>query len=285
MTYKNFRSLPLLVLLVVLLSACTVKQSYHQLDWVLAGMVDDYVTLSEEQEFALDTHITALLKWHRGTQLSMYVTDLRQLQQYTSHALTASEVEDISNRIVRSWQAIKQRVAPDMAETLLSLSASQQAELFENIREQNQKLDDEYKEYTQQERWQRAGDKLIEKFEDWLGELTDQQKAMLRAWPPKYKPLYSQRMAFRMKWQAALKQVLESTQPIDEKRQRLIDMITTPDTFRTAKYRQELADNIALTKQLMIEFVKTFTKSQRSFLTERLQQLITSLSELAAEKS
>jgi hemerythrin-like domain-containing protein len=267
------------------ISACTVKNTYKQLDWILAGMVEDYVTPSETQETEIDARIAALLKWHQFTQLNRYVADLKQLQQYTSRGFDAQSVDDMFQRFMRSWQAIKQRIAPEMADMFLTLSATQQTQLFENLSEKNQELDEDFKEYTQQQRYQRAGEKLIEKVEDWLGELTDEQKAMLRSWPPKFKSLHAERMAFRVKWQAALKALLQKPMPADEKRQLLIDLIESPEVYRSAEHKQNLADNIELAKRLILEFDKTLSKPQRDFLIERIDQLIATFEELAAEKT
>lgn len=285
MLCNQCRSVLLILFAGLFLSSCTLKNSYKQLDWILVGMVEDYVTPSETQETQIDARIAALLKWHQFTQLNNYVTDLKQLQQYTSRGLAAESIDDIFQRFMRSWQAIKQRVAPEMADMFLTLNDAQQTQLFENLSAKNQELDEDYKEYTQPQRYRRAGEKLIENVEDWLGELTDEQKEILRSWPPKFKSLHAQRMAFRLKWQAALKTLLKKPMPVDEKRQSLIELIESPEGYRSAEYKQNLADNIELTKRLILEFDKTLSKQQRGFMAERIDQLIATLEELAAEKA
>jgi len=281
---NKYRSVLLILFAGLFFSACTVKNTYKQLDWILAGMVEDYVSPSEVQETEVDARIAALLKWHQFTQLNSYIADLKQLQQYTSQGLDAERIDDVFQRFTRSWQAIKQRVAPEMADMFLSLSEAQQTQLFENLATKNQELDEDFKEYSQQQRYQRAGEKLIENVEDWLGELTDEQKEILRSWPPKFKPLHAERMAFRVKWQATLKALLQKPMPVDEKRQSLINLIESPEVYRSAEHKQNLADNIELAKRLMLIFDKTLSKQQRDFLIERIDQLVASFEELAAEK-
>lgn len=280
----QFRISIVFLTVILLLSGCTLKYAYKQLDWVMAGMVEDYVSLSESQETDVDARIASFLKWHQFTQLKIYAEDLQQIQQYTSLGLDDASAEDIFQRFMRSWEALKQHVAPEMADLFLSLNDKQQKQLFAKLAEQNIELEDEYKEYTEQERYERAGDKMIENFERWLGELNDQQKEVLRSWPPRFKPLDEERMAFRLKWQAALRNVLQSPLSKAEKREQLISLIKNPDAYQTEEHKQKLVYNSKQLKALILSFDQTLTQEQRGFLAGRLDYLITSFQELAAEK-
>ena len=284
MRRTKFRMTIIVLTMFLFLSGCTLKNAYKQLDWVLAGMIEDYVSLSEPQETDVDARIASLLKWHQYTQLKVYAEDLQQVQQYTSLGLDDASAEDIFQRFMRSWDALKEHVAPEMADLLLTLNDKQQKQMFEKLAEQNQELEDEIKEYTQEERYERAGDKMIENFERWLGDLNDQQKEVLRSWPPKFKPLDDDRMAFRLKWQAALRNVLQSPLSNADKREQLISMIKNPDTYQTEEHKQKLVYNSKQLKALILSFDQTLTQQQRGFLAARLDYIITTFQELAAEK-
>lgn len=272
------------ICLALLFSACSIKTAYKQLDWILAGMIEDYVSLTDAQETDVETRIQSFLKWHQFSQLKIYADDMQQVQQYTSMGLDDASAEDIFKRFMASWEALKNRIAPEMAEMFLTLDAKQQQELFEKLTEQNKELEDEYKEYTEQERYERAGDKLIENFERWLGELQPEQKKTLRTWPPQFKPLDEDRMAFRLKWQAALKTILEQTMPFDDKRNKLIELIKTPDAYQTEEHKQKVVYNSKLLKKLILEFDLSVTQEQRGFLAGRLDYLIVNFRELDAEQ-
>ena len=284
MRRTKFRITIVMLTVFLFLSGCTLKNAYKQLDWVLAGMIDDYVSLSESQETDVDARIASFLKWHQFTQLKIYAEDLQQVQQYTSLGLDDASAEDIFQRFMRSWEPLKQHVAPEMADLFLTLNDKQQKQLFEKLAEQNKEIEDDYNEYTEQERYERAGDKMIENFERWLGELNDQQKEVLRSWPPKFKPLDDDRMAFRLKWQAALRNVLQSPLSNADKREQIISMIKNPDTCQTEEHKQKLVYNSKQLKALILSFDQTLTQQQRGFLAARLDYIITTFQELAAEK-
>ena len=284
MLRTKFRMTIVLLTLFLFLSGCTLKNAYKQLDWVLAGMIEDYVSLSESQEADVDARIASFLKWHQFTQLKVYAEDLQQVQQYTSLGLDDASADEIFQRFMRSWDTLKEHVAPEMADLLLTLNDKQQKQMFEKLAEQNQELEDEINEYTQEERYERAGDKMIENFERWLGEINDQQKEILRSWPPKFKPLDDDRMAFRLKWQAALRNVLQSPLSKAEKREQLISLIKNPDTYQSEEHKQKLVYNSKQLKALILSFDQTLTQQQRGFLAGRLDHIITTFQELAAEK-
>jgi len=274
----------LILLSIGLLSSCSVKTAYKQLDWVLAGMVEDYVSLTDTQEADVDKRIAAFLKWHQFTQLNTYADDMQKVQQYTTMGLNEAGADDLFARFMKSWEALKNRVAPDMAETLLTLDEKQQQGLLDKLAEQNTEIEDEYREYTEEERYERAGDKLINNFENWLGNLDDQQEATLRTWPKQFKPLDEERMAFRLKWQAALTETLKATMPFDEKRNKLIALIKTPEAYQSEVHKQKLVYNSKLLKSLVIDFDRSVTQEQRGFLAGRLDYLIENFRELAAEQ-
>lgn len=275
----------LIILGLGILSSCSIKTAYKQMDWILAGMVEDYVTLTDFQEADVEKRIDAFLTWHQFSQLKIYADDLQQIQQYTSMGLDDANAEDVYKRFMASLKALNERAAPDLAEVMMTFDAEQQQELLEKLAEQNKEIEDEYKEYTEAERLDRAGDKLIENFERWLGDLQPQQEETLRTWPPQFKPLDEERMAFRLKWQAALKELFAKAMPFDQKRDNLIMLIKTPEAYQTEEHKQKLVYNSKLLKKLVLDFDRTVTTEQRGFLAGRLDYLIVNFRELAAEQS
>ena len=270
--------------LALLMGGCSIKTAYKQLDWVLAGLIDDYVSLSSEQEKFADQRIASLLKWHQHSELKIYADDLQKVEEYTTLGLDDASAEDIFNRFLQSWERLKARVAPEMAELLLQLNGKQINELFENLNEKNQELLEEYQDIDQDERYEEAGDKLIENFERWLGDLNEQQKALLRTWPAKFKPVHEERMAFRKKWQARLLEILIEPTTRDAKYTQLLRLIKEPADLQTEEHKQKIVYNSKLFKTLTLEFDHTVTQTQRGFLAGRLEYFIENFRELAAEK-
>jgi len=266
-----------------LLASCTIQYTYKQLDWILAGKIDDYVSLNEDQQIEVDKRITAFLAWHRTSQLPIYIDDLQQIQQYVAVGLDETNTEDILQRITGAWQRLKYRAAPDFADVLLTFNDGQQREMFAELTDKNAELEDKFKKLSQTERYEQLGNKLIEHFERWLGEVTPQQEALLRDWPVQFKPLHAERMTFRGRWQEQLKAILGNQLQLEEKRQRIIQLIRMPEALHSDSYKANLAYNQQLVKKLLVEFGKTLMPEQRQYFSEQLDEYIQSFTKLVDE--
>jgi len=65
--------------LVLLLSGCSTKFVYKNLDWLVYWYVDDFVELSDEQERMVDVKLATWLEWHKNTEIPKYVAHLNEL--------------------------------------------------------------------------------------------------------------------------------------------------------------------------------------------------------------
>jgi hypothetical protein len=267
----------------LLLSACSIKTVYNNLDWALEAMVDDYLSLSDMQEQDVEQRIAQILKWHRETQLDLYVKDLKMVKASTNRGLDDESAEAIFAAFMQRWESIKKQFAPNQADVLLTLNQQQIDDLFEKLEEENRELTEEINETSAEEKLEKSREKLIRNFSDWLGPLNEEQKQILRSWPPRFKPLDQDRMAFRKKWQAELRAIFESGQSREEKRARLIELAESPDKFQTEEHKNRLVYNSKQVKELILTFDPTVTQEQKAYLAERLDYYIVSFEELAAE--
>lgn len=278
-----FQRMIIVLATLLLLSACSIKTVYNNLDWALEAMVDDYLSLSDMQEQDVEQRIAQILKWHRETQLDLYVKDLKMVKASTNRGLDDESAEAIFAAFMQRWESIKKQFAPNQADVLLTLNQQQIDDLFKKLEEENRELIEEINETTAEEKLEKSQEKLIRNFSDWLGPLSEEQKQILRSWPPRFKPLDQDRMAFRKKWQAELRAIFESGQSREEKRARLIDLAESPDKFQTEEHRARLVYNSKQVKELILTFDPTVTQEQKAYLAERLDYFIVNFEELAAE--
>lgn len=277
-----FQRIILSLTTLLLLSACGVKTVYNNLDWVLEGMVEDYVSLTETQELDVEKHVAFIMKWHRETQLTVYIEDLKKIKGYTHKGLDDASTELIFDTLLKRWEGLKGQFAPAMADVLLTLSPQQIEELFIRLNEQNKETDEEYKETSDEEKNVKSGETLISNFEDWLGPLNAEQEQMLKSWPQRFKSAHEDRTVFRKKWQAALKQVIESDLEKEIKREQLQALILKPDKYQTDEHKQKLIYNSKQIKEMVLTLDQTITEEQRAHLGEEIDYYIVNFEELAA---
>ncbi len=283
MTLRILKWTILSLVALLLLSACGIKTIYNNLDWVLEGMVDDYIDLTDTQEEDVDKRIAQLLKWHKETQLAEYVNDLKEIKTFTAKGIDDESAEIIFAKFLERWTAMKTKVAPEMADLFLTLNEKQIKALFIRLEEENKEIDEEYKETTEEEKNIEGGERLLENFSDWLGPLSEEQKELLISWPPRFQSTHENRLVFREKWQLALKQVLDDDIPTEEKRTRLIALTEKPEDYRSEQYKARLVHNSKQVKALILAFEHTVTKKQKTYLAERLDYFIRNFEELIEE--
>ena len=285
MNIRTSFKLFLLASTVLVLSACSFKTLYNNADWVLAGMVNDFITLSDEQETDVEKRIEQLMQWHRKSQLPIYSEDLKEIKKYTQEGLTDESAEIIFAKFLSYWHALRDRISPEMAELFLTLNEKQKKELFETLEEQNKEMQEKFAESTEEERLEKGGDKMVDNFTEWNGELSSEQEALLRSWPEKFKPVHEDRAKFRLAWQAGLKEILfNDSLSKEQEREQLLQLINNPEDYQTEEHKAKLVYNSKQVKALMLAFGETVTDEQRAYLGKRLDYFSRIFAELAAEE-
>ena len=62
----------ILILAGLIFSACSLRLTYNYLDWIIPWYVDEYVSLTDDQENLFDRATVELLDWHRYAELPKY---------------------------------------------------------------------------------------------------------------------------------------------------------------------------------------------------------------------
>ena len=270
---------------ILTLTACSIKTLYNNLDWVLSGMVDDYVTLSDAQEVDVEKQIKHLLKWHRTTQLEIYARDLEEIKSYTQAGLNSENLDIIFAKINGNWNTIRAQAAPKMADLFLSLSEKQHQELSKRFAKQNKELQEEFDDSTVAKRKEKSADKLIDNFDEWLSSLSDAQETALKGWPDNFHEMHPHRMAFRKAWQAELLKILaDKTIANEDKKALLIKLIVMPEDYQSEEHKLKLKQNMEQFKSLMATFDQSVTAEQKQYLAKRLDTFKKAFQELAKEE-
>lgn len=263
------------------LSGCGVKTIYNQMDWVLAGAVEDYIHLTDVQDKDVERRIAGILKWHRKSQLPLYSSDLRQVREYTRQGLTEETVNNFFELLNKRWIAIKGKISPEIAGLLLSLSDKQILELFEKVKEQNEEYIEGYVDISQEERSKTNIEHMTEDFERWFGDLNDQQKSLFRQWKDRFKPVHDDHLEFRRAWQKELRLVLNSNMDKNEKKILLIELFNQPENYQSPVYKEKLAYNRNKAAELILAV--PLTETQKKHLYKEVDYYTKSFTELAAE--
>lgn len=177
--------------LLLAVAACSsLRLGYNNADTLALYTLDRYFDLDDAQEQLARERVRALLGWHRRTQLAGYAQFLdaaqRRIEASATAPLSADDVLALQAQMTERLLAVGTQAAPDLALLARSLSDAQMAHFAGKLAADNAKL---RKERAQAARRVPAADtvdparlkRALERARDWLGPLTAEQEALVRA--------------------------------------------------------------------------------------------------------
>ena len=157
----------LIISFIVLITACSFKSLYNQLDYLIPAYLEGMVSLDHVLEKKVEQRSQALINWHRNTQLKEYADWLRILQRDVNPQLTEAQFLQHIATLELFWQALKQKINEEMAALLPLLNRKQRRELFASITNNNQDFRDDYINIDKKERIDSHTRRMLENYENW----------------------------------------------------------------------------------------------------------------------
>ncbi|MDH5778724.1 MAG: DUF6279 family lipoprotein [Gammaproteobacteria bacterium] len=277
------RKIFLVMITAFMLSACSMKTIYNQLDWIAADYLGNFVDLSEAQEEQLHKHLAATLKWHRDTQLQTYADWLQKVKKDVQSGLTKKKVVQGTQEMQDAWNRLMIRFADDMAGVLPGLSKEQQQELFDGFKSKNEEYKEERVEISKEEQLEKTTERLTDGLKNWIGEVHPDQEKLVAAAAKKLKPLASESLQTRQRWQAKLKSIIENHKNKKSTRNALRSLFAKPEILRSENYKNLLAHNKNVIEELIVSIAKTLTFEQEHYYYSRLDYWSDFFTDLAME--
>lgn len=223
----------MLLIISVLLSSCSSQFAYRHLDWIALWYFDDYLELTRQQERNLETELSQLLKWHKGSELPKYRLQLQAITvDLTTLPLSESVIAHHIDSFNQHWQNIRQRISEHVSPMAAQLNEQQVNYLFTQLEERNQDRLEDYLELTADERKENKLEKIEELLIDWLGSINAVQATVLYTFINKQQDVTLPRIAYLRAYQTELKQAMQP--PIDIAALQVL--LNNPDQFKSTEY-------------------------------------------------
>jgi hypothetical protein len=258
-----------------LLTGCSsVQLAYNNAPALLQFQMDRYLNLDQAQEDLLSQELRALQAWHREDELPLYAQTLQQWaakldQPYT---FTASELLEKQAQLEQTLLVMGQESAYRLAPLILTLSESQRQRLQSRFDRANAKYARENLEDPEAAQVKRV-ENVIERYTEWLGELTPQQQQTLRQWleaQPSAAQLWAQE---RLARQQALLQLLADAQDLPSAEvaaQELNNYFQSLSRYRIADLQAERESRQLALAELTATMLNSMTPAQRLHLRDKL---------------
>lgn len=274
------------VALVVVVSACGPRWYYPQLDWLLPWYVADYITLAPNQRTEFERRLARQLEWHCRSELPAYADFLRGIQrdlETPGRAVSTQQLMSYYTNITVYYHNLLRRIGPDVAAILRSASDAQIDELFDNLEGRNSELAARYVEPPAAVILENRTARMVDRLEDWLGELRADQVAAVRRWSKTMGADNNPWIANRRHVQQQLREVLQSRSGDPDFPSRLAALIASPDTLQSRAYRDRRTRRTALTVDLLTTITQTLSVVQRRHLQAYLGALADDFDHLACD--
>ena len=280
---RRLSALPLLVLLagITLLTACSrLDLAYRNLDWLLTWRIDSYLDLNAEQKAWLKPRLDQHLAWHCSTQLPQLASWLDQDRaDLAAGKLDAAHLMARFGDLRESLGTVSSEISPTAAGLLQQLSPLQVQQLRQAMAKENEKLRREFVEPPLREQIAKRRETIEERLEPWLGELDQQQQALVQSWAARRGEQNRLWLDSRERWQAALLQELEGRRSADFA-QRIEALLRDRQSYWSEDYRRSFADSERSLAQLLDQLIASASPAQRQQLGERLGALHENIAEL-----
>lgn len=259
------------LLALVFLAGCSTRFFYERIDWIIVWRVGGYVTLTNEQKVTLKTEVQEHLDYVRVNQLPQASATLTSVaRDVEAGYITPDMVEARYDEMLAQLDEFMLGIVPISQRFLQSLSDEQVAELFENLEEINEEMYEEYSGRTPEEREENRNKSAIKSTEEWTGNLSDAQKALLADALARMDDASEQWIDYQREWQRRFRTLIETRPPDAEYRDELTLLFVYPRSFHSEEYRRKVDGNRQIFNVALAELLTGLTDKQRKRMVGKL---------------
>ena len=229
-------------------------------------------SLDESQEDQLRDAVQRNLEWHRQSQLPKYAAFARQVDRDLQGPVTVDLLEERLDQAIEFWDAALRRMTPDVSAFFLMLSDEQIDEFVLNLEDNNKELWDEYAGETPEKRIERRERAAFKGFKRVFGPLTDEQKALVRAYMANMHDVSEYWIESRRQWQQDFRSLMIDRPPEPEFSERLITLMLDPNRTDDPAYRGKVDENKRVFMEMTAALVAALNDKQRDRFSRRMNK-------------
>lgn len=268
----------------LVITGCSSKLAYNNLDWLVYWYMDDYVELTDRQEAVFDEQLDKWIDWHKSEELDSYLHQLRKMRmQVAGNKLNKSVIAWHLDQASEHIDRLRNELAPPLSAMAATLSDDQVIYLFAAIEKENREREEEHQEEVEdsREEWEESAVADIrEEFEERVGELNSKQMQIIRARVPYFASTFDNWLAYRRNIQKEARKLFASRHSNDNFEADLTHLLTHPDEYRSDDYLQKRQANREAYLSMSAELAASMTPGQKEHLLNYLDELIDDVEDL-----
>lgn len=279
-------------LCLIWLAGCSsVQLAYSTSPALIQYQLDSYLDLNEAQEQTLKEQLQKFKVWHQNHALPQYAQTLRawRVELASGKRLTAQDILQKQALLEDALMAMGAQAAVRLAPVLVTLTPAQRQRLSNEFADNN--ADYQQKQVkvadTPAGRKKRL-DEVVERYEDWLGDLTPAQIQLIKQWLDSRGPMVALWAQERMARQEALLNLIQESQDHGSAEQAATALkayFVSLTDYRVADIRQMSAERREQLATLTVNILNSLTPAQRNMLDAKLLDYAEDFEELAGPEA
>lgn len=276
------KSTLIFLLLAVLVSGCSFRFVYNHLDWWTNWYLDDYVSLTDQQQVIFDEKFEQLHLWHRQTQLPLYLQQLKEVKSLINSDINTEQVTDNLKQLLQHWQNFLIAAEPKLQPLAFSLSRSQKQQLLTALKETNQDNIDDYEDLNEDEWFEERSEEQIDQLKSWFGKLTSVQKEQVVKISKKYQRSFMSRMSYRQRWSNEFTQLLNGDLPDHQFKFEFYRLFVNGRSLRDEQLNTISDNNSKVFAQIFVYMMSTANEKQQKRINKKVNKVIGDMEYLIA---
>ena len=265
------------------LAGCSSPSLYRHADWIILWQADHYLDLNSDQRRDLSERLAPLLARHRREAIPQYEDFVIQIRQRFERGLTNQDMEWIFTTYDHLRDDLVNRVIPDSSVLLASVNSGQVRTLEAALQKDASKAA-RLAQSPVPERLKKRADETINRVEDWLGSLSEDQETQIREFSltfPDTRPFWA---TYRLQRQQALLALLRQPRTPENLAHDLRALLVFyPDPTAPQAYQHVIRQMRDTVTPMVLAFDQQVTPRQRRHAVAKLQRLIDQLHDLQAK--
>ena len=266
----------------MLLSGCTAVQfTYNNAESLARYFAWDYVEPDAQQSEALQQRVVKLQQWHRANELPVYASFLDDVSRRAARGVTRADVEWVTASLRSTFRRLAAMAAEEASPILVTLTPQQLDGLERRLAKDHAKYTRDWLSGSPARRERRAVERMVERFEDWTGDLEANQRVLIEKFVRDHPRIAEVRLEDRKRWQRLALEDMRRLKSTDQLAPRLVKLFSDPDATRSDDYRNEEGRWESDLADLIVAIDKTLTDEQRALVQRRISRYANDFRELA----
>lgn len=277
------------LLIVSLITGCSsVKLAYSTSPALIQYQLDSYLDLTDAQEATLKEQLQKFKAWHEQNALPVYAQTLKawRVELATGKQFTVADVLEKQAQLEDALMAMGAQAAVRLAPLLVTLTPQQRQRLNKEFANNNAEYQQKQVKVamTPKGREKRL-EEVIDRYEDWVGDLTPSQKQLVKTWLDGRGSMVALWAQERMARQEALLELIQESQDhgsAERAAQALQAYFVSLSNYRVADIQKLSEERRQQLAQLTASILNSLTPKQRQMLDAKLADYANDFLELAA---